>query len=147
MSKSNSFESDVLKLVFNATGISLLADNTATTPLTNLFISLHTTDPGETGTQTTGEIAYTGYARVAVVRTSSGWTISGTAPTQAANTAAINFPACTGGTAATASFFAVGATTSSAGEIYYSGAITTPLAISTGITPSFAISALVVTED
>jgi hypothetical protein len=146
MSKSNTFEADLLKLIFNATPIGNLADNAATSPLTNLFVSLHTADPGEAGNEGTSEATYTGYARVAVVRTSSGWTISGTAPTQAANAATVNFPACTGGSN-TLTFFGVGFASTGATEIMYSGALTASLAVSAGITPSIAAGALVCTED
>lgn len=76
MSKGNTFENDFLKLVFNATAIANIADNAATSPLTNLYVSLHTADPGEAGDQTTSEITYTSYARVAVARTSGGWTVT-----------------------------------------------------------------------
>ncbi len=41
-----------------------IADNAATSPITNLYVSLHTGDPGEAGDQTTSEAAYTSYARV-----------------------------------------------------------------------------------
>ena len=53
MSKSDAFEADLLKLLFNATAIANVADNAASSPLTNLFVALHTADPGETGTQAT----------------------------------------------------------------------------------------------
>ena len=76
MSKGDTFENDWLKLVFNATAIANMADNAATSPLTNLYVSLHTADPGESGSQTTSEVAYTSYARVAVARTSGGWTVT-----------------------------------------------------------------------
>ena len=74
MSKSNVFENDLLKLIFNATPIAGLADNAASSPVTNLYLALHTADPGEAGDQTTSEISYTGYTRLAVLRTSGGWT-------------------------------------------------------------------------
>jgi len=38
MSKSNAFENSLLKLIFNATAIANLADNAATSPLTNLYV-------------------------------------------------------------------------------------------------------------
>src|SRR5574337_121438 len=95
MSKGNTFENDILALIFNATAIANIADNAATSPLTNLFVSLHTADPGEAGDQTTSEATYTGYARVAVVRTSGGWTVVGSSCSPAAN---IDFGACTAGT-------------------------------------------------
>ena len=104
MSKGNTFENDLLLLIFNGTAIANIADNAASSPLTNLYVSLHTGDPGEAGNQTTNECAYTSYARVAVARSGSGWTVSGNA---VSNAAAITFPAATGGTE-TATHFAVG---------------------------------------
>ncbi len=47
MSKGNTFENDLLKLIFNATAIANIADNAGSSPLTNLYVSLHTADPGE----------------------------------------------------------------------------------------------------
>lgn len=58
MSKGNTFENDLLLLIFNATAIGNIADNAASSPLTNLYVSLHTGDPGEAGNQTTNECAY-----------------------------------------------------------------------------------------
>lgn len=142
MAKGTTFEADILKLIFQAVNIALLADNTVTTPLTLLYISLHTASPAA-GTQTTSEVAYTNYARVSVARTSGGWDISGN---QISNHSAITFPAC-GVTGATAAYFAIGTlTTGGAGEVLYSGQLTNSLAISNGITPSFAAAALTVTE-
>ena len=146
MSKSDSFESDLLKITFNATAIANIADNAATSPLTNLFVSLHTADPGEAGNEGTSEATYTGYARVSVARTTGGWTISGTSPTQAANAATITFGACTAGSN-TITHAAVGVASSGATKILYSGPLTASLAVSAGITPSFAAGALVFTED
>lgn len=143
MSKGNTFENDLLKLIFNATAIADLADNDATSPLTNLYVSLHTADPGEAGDQTTNEATYTSYARVAVARTTGGWTVTNNA---VANAAAINFPAATGGSN-TITHFAVGTASSGAGKVLYKGALTASLAVSSGITPSFAIGELDITED
>lgn len=136
MSKSNTWETDLQAYVFNATAISWAAN-------ANHYISLHTADPGEAGSQTTSEVAYTSYARVAVVRTSSGFTCSTNSVT---NAGAITFPACTGGSA-TCTYFGIGTASSGAGILLYSGALTASLAVSSGITPSFAIGALVATED
>lgn len=142
MSKGDTFENDWLKLIFNATAIANMADNAAASPLTNLYIGLYSADPGEAGTQSTSEISYTGYARVAVARTSGGWTITGN---QAANAAIVAFPQCTGGSA-TALFFGVGTLISGTGKLLYSGSITS-LSISNGITPTAAAGAIVCTED
>ena len=142
MSKSNAFENDLLELIFNAVAIPNLADNAATSPLTNLYVSLHTADPGEAGDQTTSECAYTSYARVAVARTSGGWTITGNSVSPAAN---IDFQAATGGTE-TATHVAIGAASTGTGKILYSGAITPNISISTGVTPRIGTGATI-TED
>lgn len=142
MSKGNTFENDWLKLLFNATPIANIADNAASSPLTVLYMSLHTADPGEAGSQTTNECAYTSYARVSVARTSGGWTVSGNSVSPVAN---IEFPAATGGTE-TATHAAVGTASSGTGKILYKGSITPTISISSGITPRLT-SASTVTED
>ena len=151
MSASDAFESDLLKLIFQNTNIANLGDATGvrgSAAAGSLYVALHTADPGETGSQTTSESAYTNYARVAVVRSAGGFTVSGTAPTQVANAAVVSFPAC-GVPGSTVTYFSIGRDSSGAGEILVSGALTSPasLAISNGITPSFAIGALVATCD
>jgi len=142
MSKSNAFENSLLKLIFNATAIANLADNAATSPLTNLYVSLHTADPGEAGDQSTNEVSYTSYARVAVARTTGGWTVTNNSVSPVAN---IDFPAATGGTA-TVTYFGVGSASSGAGVLYYSGTVTPSISISSGVTPRLT-TASTITED
>lgn len=143
MSKSNTYENNLLALLFNATAIPLIADNTATTPLTNLYIALHTADPGEAGIQTTSECTYTGYARVASPRTSGEWTIT---TNSASPTTEIAFPIASGGSE-TATHFSVGSlTTAGAGVIYYSGTVTPNIVIASGVTPVLT-TATAITED
>lgn len=142
MSKSNAYETDILDLLFNATAIANVADNAASSPLTNLYLALHSSDPGEAGDQTTNEVAYTSYARVAVARTSGGFTVSGNSVVLAADA---DFPACTGSTA-TATHFSVGSLTSGAGKIFYSGTVTPNISISTGVTPRLT-TGTTITED
>lgn len=143
--KGNTFEADFLKLIFNATAIANLADNAGSSPLTNLFVALHTASPDETGTQVTNECAYTSYARVSVARTTGGWTVSGTNPTQVNPAAAITFPACTGGSE-TATHFSIGVASSGATKILYHGALSPTIAISTGVTPEMG-TGTVITEE
>ena len=147
MAKGSTFENDFLKLVFNATAIANIADNAATSPLTNLYVSLHTADPGDAGTQTTSEAAYTSYARVAVARTTGGWTVtanSGT-PDSVSPVANIDFPACTGSTSAV-THFGVGTASSGTGKLLYSGTVTPNISVSTGVTPRLT-TATAITED
>ena len=144
MSASNACETGILNLMFNNTDFALIGDaaglqNSAAAG--SLFVSLHTADPGEAGTQTTSESAYTNYARVAVARSGAGWTVSGNT---VSNAAAITFPAC-GVTGSTITHFGVGSDTSGTGTLLFSG--TCSLSVSSGITPSFAIGALTVTAD
>lgn len=148
MSLSNAAETDLLNLLFNNTNWANLGDATGlrgATTAGSFYISLHTADPGEAGTQTTSEATYTGYARVAVARTSGGWTVSGAT---VSNTATITFGACTAGSN-TITHFAIGRDSSGTGEIIISGAIggSGSLPVSAGITPSFAASALSATAD
>ncbi len=142
MSKGDTFENDWLKLIFQATAIANIADNAATSPLTNLYASLHTADPADAGNQTTSETAYTSYARVAVARTSGGWTVTGNSVSPAAN---IDFPACTGGTA-TITHFGIGTASSGTGKLLYSGTVSPNISVSSGVTPRLT-TASTVTED
>lgn len=142
MSKGNTFENDWLKLIFNATAIANIADNAASSPLTNLFVAAHTADPGEAGDQTTSEATYTSYARVSVARSGSGWTVTANSVSPVA---AISFPACTGGTN-TITHWSVGVATSGASKILYSGTVTPNISVSTGVTPQLT-TASTVTED
>lgn len=142
MSKGDTFENDLLKLIFNGTAIANMADNAGTSPLTNLYVALHTADPGETGNQTTSEATYTSYARVAVARTSGGWTVTNNSVSPTAN---IDFPAATGGTN-TITHWSVGTANTSTGKILYSGTVTPNISVSTGVTPRLTTSSTI-TED
>lgn len=140
--KGNTFDQDFLKLIFQATPIANIADNAATSPITNIFVSLHTADPGPAGNQTTNEATYTGYARIAVARTSGGWSLSSQT---ISNVADVLFATCTGG-ANTITFVGIGTLTSGTGKLLYSGALTASLAVSNGIAPDFAAGTLTITE-
>lgn len=142
MSKSNTYENDILALLFNATAIANIADNAATSPLTNLFVALHTADPGEAGVQNTSECTYGSYARAPVARTAGGWSVSGGVASPVAN---IDFPAATSGSE-TATHASVGVASSGATKILYKGPISPNIAITTGVTPRLT-TASTITED
>lgn len=146
MSATNAFETALLSLIFANANAANIGDATglrgSTTP-GNFFISLHTADPGETGTQTTSEATYTGYGRVSVARSGAGWTVSAN---NAANAAAVTFGACTAGTN-TITHFGIGSDSTGTGNLFLKGALTASLAVSAGITPSFAIGELDVNLD
>ena len=141
MAKGSTFDNDFLKLILNGTAISGLADNTATSPLTSLYAALHTADPGAGGNQTTSEVTYTSYARVAVARTSGGWTVTGAVASPAAT---ISFPAGTGGSG-TATYFSVGTASTGTGKILWSGAVSPSIVCGNGVTPQLT-TATTITE-
>jgi hypothetical protein len=143
MSKSNAFETDLLGLIFNGTAISTIADNAASSPLTNLFLALHTADPGEAGNQSTSEISYTGYSRVAVARTSGGWTITGNSVSPVA---AIEFGEMTGGAGGTVTHASIGTASTGTSKILYSGALTPTIAVALGVLPRIKNTSTI-TED
>lgn len=129
--KTTAYATSILALLLNATAIANVADNAGSSPLTSLYLSLHTASPGTTGAQNTNEAAYTGYARAAVARTSAGFTVSSGAATL---TSAINFATATGGSE-TESFMGIGSLVSGAGVLYYFGPLSPTIAVSNGVTP------------
>lgn len=146
MSMSNAAEQALLDLLFLNVDWANVGDaaglqNSATAG--SFYVALHTADPGEAGNQTTSEAAYTSYARVAVARTSGGWTRVGST---ISNTALVQFPQCTG-SSSTITHFSVGTDSSGTGQIIVSGALSSSLAVSTGIQPQFAAGELSTTAD
>jgi len=142
VSKSNNFENNVLKLIFQAADITNIAVNATTAPNTNLFASLHTADPGEAGTQSTSEVAYSGYARVSVARSAAGFTVVNGVASPMAN---ISFPTCIAGTS-TATHFSIGMSSTGATDILYSGSISPQVSIAAGVVPVLT-TATTITED
>ena len=137
MSFGNTTETDILNKLFNNT--TLPFDG-----ITDLYLALHTGDPGEGGSQLTNEgTIYTSYARVAVNRSVSGWTVSGATAT---NASLVQFPQCTGSSAA-CTYVSIGTAVSGAGQILISGALSSTLNVSNLIQPQFAPGSLVVTLD
>ena len=135
----------MLLLFFNNTNFALVGDATGlrgSSTAGSLYVSLHTADPGEAGDQTTSEITYTSYARVAVARSSSGFTVTANSVSPFAT---VTCPAGTGGSG-TATYFGVGTASSGAGVLLYSGAITPNIVCGNGVTPSLT-TASTITED
>jgi hypothetical protein len=148
MSKSDAFENALLLMVFQNADIANIGDAGGlqnSTGVGSLYISLHTADPGETGTSITNEVAYTSYARVAVARTAGGFTVS---TNQVSLVADAVFPAGTGG-AGTATWWGIcgGVSTTPASNILlYKGQISPSIVCGNGVTPRLT-AGLMVTED
>lgn len=135
MSKSNTTENDILKMVLKGTDPSWRADATQ-------YLALYTADPGEAGSAVTSEATYTSYARVAITK-ATAWTDGGSS---FSNAALVQFPKCTGGTN-DITHFGVVTSASGAGQLLYSGALSSTLSVSNNIQPQFDTGDLVVTED
>jgi hypothetical protein len=111
-----------------------------TTP-TSVYVALYNTTVGDddSGTEVTGGA----YARVIMT---GGWTVSGTTPTQAVNTAPVTFPTATDATWGDADFFAIFDSLTSGGSnnLLIWGAITVPKTIGDGDTFEFDTGNLIV---
>jgi hypothetical protein len=142
MPKGTTFENDILKAIFTAINIALLLDNTATTPIVNLYVALHTGTPGA-GNQSNNEAAYTGYARSVVSRNAAGWTVSAN---NVVNAGATAFNVCSGASNALCSHVSIGMNANADSKILFHGALNDTLNVSNGVTPSFAAGNLKVTE-
>lgn len=111
---------------------------------TILYASLHTGAVGLGGDQTTNEVAYTGYARIALLRNNvtgeftvaSGGSVSNKNLLQFGNAAAGTFPI-------TASHIGIGENPSGAGTIIASGAITSPYSFFQNTNPQIPVGNLV----
>lgn len=131
MSFSDTTETAIMSLIFNATAWANYADNAAASPQTQIAVGLHTADPGDAGTMSTSEVAYTSYARQAVNRNSGGWTVTGGSVSPAAN---IDFPAGTGGSGVV-THASTGKTGGGAAAILLKGSVTPNITTGNGITP------------
>ena len=144
MSKSNAWETALLQHLFTNSDVANVGDATGlrgSSTAGSLYFSLHTATPDEAGDQTTNELAYTSYARVAVARSGAGWTVTGNA---VAVNADVTFPAGTGGSG-TATHWGLGTSPSGAGTLLYYGALSLSIICGDGVTPKLA-AGTVVTE-
>ncbi|OUM01761.1 phage tail fiber protein [Variovorax sp. JS1663] len=145
MSKSNTFENDFLLLLFQNTWIANIGDASGlrgSSVAGSLYFSLHTADPGEAGDQTTSEIAYTSYGRVAKNRNSTDFPVSGNVVSLGTNAV---FPAGTGGSG-TATHWGLGTASSGAGKLLYKGPLSPSIVSGNGVTPTINAGQCV-TED
>ena len=134
MSLSNTTEIAALAAFLQGTDPSYRAGATQ-------YLALFTADPTETASLA-AEADYTGYARVGVARSGSGWVVTGNSVSPAAN---IVFGNCTAGTA-TITHFGVGTASTGNGVLLYKGTVTPSISVSAGVTPTLT-TASTVTED
>lgn len=147
MSKSNTFETELLLHIFNNSDIPDIGDaaglqNSVTAG--SLYVALHIADPGESGTQATSETTYTGYSRVAIARSGAGWTV---ALNNVTNTIDIVFGTATAGTPQTVTHWSIGKESAGATDILYKGSLSSSLVINNNIAPRIVAGALNINED
>lgn len=146
MSATDVFENGLLSLIFENANYANVGDATGLRGSSTagvFYVSLSTGTLTDTSTQATTETVYTNYLRSggSVARSTAGWTVaSGTADNDGAITYATG-----GASGATITDFGIGSDSTGAGNLFLYGALTASLAVSSGITPSFAIGALDVT--
>lgn len=139
MSVTTAFANQILGLLLEATAIPNIADNAASSPLTSLYISLHTANPGASGAQNTSETAYTGYARFQIARTAAGWTASsGTSD----NDSEIAFPICTASPGSNITHVGLGDSSTGAGTLRLYGPLDNAVIMQVGTTPIFSADEL-----
>lgn len=137
--KSTLFATDLLKLIYNGTAFATanLAQN-AGSPLTVLFLSLHTSSPGAGGNQMTNEVQTSGYGqytRVSVARDSSGFTVGSGSVTLTTSKPWTGMTSGTGNVIVT--HFGVGTTSAldQAGYLIHFGTVSPNITVNNGVTP------------
>ncbi len=142
MAKSNSLETGILKLIYQNIALPNIGNAGGLLPSSvagSLYVALYTEGP--TDADTGIEATYTGYARVAVVRSIVGWTIL---ENEISNAGLITFGTNTG-VSQTVTHISI-RTASSGGDIIHYGALAVPLVIENGNIPKFEIGNLAITE-
>lgn len=127
--KTPNFANELLKLIFNGTPIANLVDNAASAPITVWELSLHTALP--TTNQAHNEVTYTGYGRIAVARTTGGFTVTGNSVSPVAD---IVFGACSAGIMS-ATYLGLGTAHSGAGSLKFAFPLSPAISIFPGQVP------------
>lgn len=143
MSKSDTLESAVLNIVLAAKALANVFDNAASSPLTGIWVALHTADPTDSGSQNSSEVSYTGYARVQTTRSTAGWAVTSGS---ASPVSAITFGQATSTSTGTITHFSVGSSSSGAGTVFYKGTVTPNINYGQNVTPILTTGSSI-TED
>jgi hypothetical protein len=135
---SDYFEQGIMNLVMCGKAIANIADNAAAAPTTAIWVALHTADPTDSGTQASNEVALTGYTRIATSRSTGagGWTLSTAGGVISVSpTANIDFPTLTSTSTGTATYASVGLSSSGAGILIASGALSAGINLGLNVIP------------
>lgn len=144
MSSSTIFATNILKLVLqniDFTGIGDAGGLLGSVADGNLYVGLHTADPGVGGTQETNEATYTGYGRVSQARNATVWDVAGAV---GSNLSQVTFGLCSSGTESI-TYVTIGTAATGAGILLFKQAVVTPLSVAPGVTPIFSAGLLKLT--
>jgi hypothetical protein len=146
MSAKDGFETSILQHLFQNANIANIGDAAGlrgSEAAGSFWIALHTVTPSDSASGT--ECDYAGYARAAIERTASGFTVSGNA---ISNASALSFPQCVSGVSDTAVAFTVNTASGvNVDDQILWGPLQSSLTISSGITPEFNAGDLVINVD
>jgi hypothetical protein len=145
MAKGNTFETEVLDHVLNNANIADIGDATGLRGSTadgDLYMAAHTSDPGEAGTQATNETTYGSYARQAISRDGTAWTVANGVATLNAN---VEFPVPSSGSG-TLTHISIGVASSGATKLLYKGALSSPIDFTSGGAPPIVAAGSTVSE-
>lgn len=98
----------------------------------SLYVVLFSASPGASGTATTNELAYTGYARIEMPRNNSTWAITNNTVSPVAT---ITFGQCSGGTIVDATHWGVTTAASGTGDFLLYGALNATIVMAQLVTP------------
>lgn len=143
--KSDVYEYDFLRMTFAGKPITNVS---ATGGTTAVWVGLHTADPTDAGS-TANEGGYAAYTRVAVDRSTAGWTVTSgvLAAATVSPTTAIPFPQVVDTSTGTFTFASVYTSSNiSASGMLYFGTLTPNINFSQNVTPSVTTGSSI-TED
>jgi hypothetical protein len=113
----------------------------------NLYLALHTGAVTVGGDQTSNEVSYTGYARVALVRNNSTGVFTTAAAMSSSNNAQLQFGNPTNGSfPIVITHVSIGENSVGAGTVVATGALSPSLTINLNNQPQFAIGTLTLQE-
>lgn len=134
---SKAFAYDILKLLLHGTPIPGFADFPAAGAVQNLYIGLHTADPGPDGTQETNACTYTGYGRrgmgIGDAVGVSNWNITGDKASPAMR---VEFPEMTGGVEQLATWITIGTSYTGPGRVLFRGKLNPSIQCRVGVIPA-----------
>lgn len=123
---SDSLENGLADLIFQNVDLANIGDAgglRGSVSAGNLYVSIHTSSPGDAGDQTTNEVgtgSWDTYGRIAVVRSGSGWAVSGDT---ADNVADVTFAKKTNSSTTTCTHVGIGTAATLAGLLLFHGAL------------------------